>query len=118
MKSSMRPIDGQKLKEQLKKRGLTAQACSLALGCDRNYISACVNRGAMNKIVIVGLNREYNIDYADYEPTPEPKPEESKSINDTIMATLESANNIIDYNHLYKVVYQAVYKATKKALTE
>lgn len=104
------------LKNELKKRGLTASEASRKIGykCP-TALSKAMSNASMTSMTIAALQREYNIDpklYVIKEEESEAK--EEKAVSPTI--EIEKFADIRD--DLYRVIYGAVYAAVKKALSE
>lgn len=57
----MKEINGDALRLELKKRGLSLQRASLELGGSEKFLSDCVLRGRIAKTTMVMLDRLYNI---------------------------------------------------------
>ena len=68
-------IDGEKLRTEIKKRGMTGKEVSEELGLSTGYISDCICDGKIRKIVLMGLETKFGITYEDLkkvEPVQEP----------------------------------------------
>ena len=67
-------IDSEKLKKELRKRNLTNQDVSEAIGFSRDYITDCIRNGAISEPAARRLLEEYYIKYETIQPEIE-KPE-------------------------------------------
>ena len=104
------------LKNELKKRGLTASEASRKIGykCP-TALSKAMSNSSLTPMACAALQREYNIDpnlYVIKEEEPEVKEEK------TVPPTIEIEKFADIRNDLYRVIYGAVYAAVKKALAE
>lgn len=104
MRTKVMKIDGEKLTEELKKRGVSKSTASKEIGMGENYLSNVTHRNKITQIGAIALQKVYNIDPEAYElkdAKTEPKPEPEKSF---------------DEDALYRIIYTAVYNAMKTAL--
>ena len=109
---NMIKIDGNKLYEQFKERGLvTAKICN-DVGVNSGYFSNAKHRGRMANMMIVVLESRYGIPRDTYVITE--KSEQS------VVEVIPKEDFFTDENRriLYKIVYSAVYNAVKLALNE
>lgn len=106
-------INSEALKEEFKKRGLTASEVSVRLGYKSiGTISKALSNRRMTHIAVSALSREYNIPkelFVIEEKKPEPKLEKTEN---------EKSTEVIGKDELYRIIYAAVYAAMKKALAE
>lgn len=98
----------EKYKAVLKKKGLTQEMVSIALGRSHSYASHLV----IDQTFIDGLKKYYGINPEDIGAVPSCKEKPESNENP------ESDDHGIDYDQLYKCIYGAVYQAVKKALNE
>ena len=66
-------IDGKKLKNALKKRGLTAKEVSESIGKSSNYITGCVCTGAISDAAMQLIEIKYHIPREEIKITEEEK---------------------------------------------
>jgi hypothetical protein len=101
-------IDGKKLKDAIKSRGLTCEQVSLETGRGRTYIAYSVCTGIIAISETLLLDKLYGIKPSEYEYVePEPEP---------VVETPEhepTQTSGIDYVALYNTIYAAVYAALK-----
>ena len=116
MKKGMVDIDGTKLAEQIKQRGISFAEVSREIGYASGFINNCIARNQINNSAIKMLNMLYHIQPDDYkipEIVKAPDPEPEKEPQPTFVADL-----VVDYQMLFKVIYKAVLEALKKAWEE
>lgn len=111
-RTSGTPINADKLRKEIAKRGMTLTAASEEIGRASNFLSHTLSSGLIGKDTIVILDKLYNIPIDAY------KAEEPKTVTAEITTEARQEKTAIDYNELYKVVYSAMYNATKKILSE
>lgn len=109
-------INGEALRAELKKRGVTGVTVSSAIGYDNTYISHAILHNTIAKTAMRLLQTMYNIKPDSYVVKEEPKPEEVKA--EVAEVVQYSGLTDDDFQKLYKVIYTAVYEATKRALSE
>ena len=107
-------IDGEKLREELKTRGVTLMDASIKIGYDGSYLSKATRAGMMPKSSMLLIQAMYNIDPDSYRIKDEPIDVETSVVEVVHHTGLTDE----DIEKLYKVIYSAVYKATKRALEE
>lgn len=110
-------IDGNKLREIFKKRGVTLRDVSRTCGFEDSYFSKATISNKMPLYAIKLLEDRYRIDSKEFvieekkEDVKEPATVvESKSVDFTVSEEVEK--------QLYKIIYSAVYEAVKKAWAE
>lgn len=108
---TMIEIDGEKLRAEIFKRGLTFANASKELGHANTYIGNVIARGLIPSHAAILLKSLYNIDLDSYK-----KPEIYHQ--ESFIEKLQQQEPILDYDRLWKVIYTAVYEAIKKARTE
>lgn len=109
-------INGERLRAELKKRGVNMVTVSTAIGYEASYISAAIRFNKIAKSAILLLQTMYNINPDIYVVKEEPKAEDVKA--EVVEVVQHSGLTDDDLEKLYKVIYSAVYKATKRALEE
>lgn len=109
-------INGEALRAELKKRGVTGVTVSSAMGYDITYISHAIRHNTIAKTAIKLLQTMYNINPDIYVVKEKPKTEEVKA--EVVEVVQHSGLTDDDFQKLYKVIYSAVYEATKRALSE
>ena len=119
MKTETFPIDEEKLRKEITRRGMTLAEASKAIGRGCSYLNHHLSNGHTNMPTIMILEKIFNLPYDAYKldiPEPEPvQPEESeKELPGQMVFQLPNMNK----NDLWKLIYTAVYEATKKALEE
>lgn len=103
-------IDGQKLKAEIKRRGLTEKEISLELGWSQSYITDAIQRGMLRDSAILMLDKLYNIKIDDFVAEIEPE-----GVTEVSEPDVDSRSPQIDADKLYDVIYRAVYSAVKNA---
>lgn len=111
-------INGERLRAELKKRGVNMMTVSTAIGYEASYISAAIRYNKIAKSAILLLQTMYNINPDIYVVKEEPKAEEVEVKAEVVEVVQHSGLTDDDLEKLYKVIYSAVYKATKRALEE
>ena len=114
------PVNGDKLKLCLLKKGLRSSEVSREMGFAQNYLSDAARRGQMSGACAVMLENMYGIPLKDYKAElvmipeePEPEPEEHEA------PTAFAWNPPIEFwTALYNHIFSAVYEAVKKAWSE
>jgi len=106
-------IDGTKLYEQFKERGLFPTRVSTAIGVSVGYFSRAKRRGSMATMMTVLLESRYGIPKSTYVIEDE-KPET------TVVEVVPKEDFFSEENmkKLYKLMYSAMYNAMKQALSE
>ena len=105
------PIDAEKMEAELKKRGLSKAQAGVGIGASKGFIGNCTARGAIQKVYLPALEKEYNIRYEDIKPDePDPEPEEQKIPLDMPTAVFRGI--------MRTAPDEAVYRGVKKALLE
>lgn len=83
------PVDPEKFKAILKRKGLRASDVSAEIGFARNSIAAAVHSGLFSGPMVAGIKNVYGVEYSEYaynpeekkpEPQPEPEQKEEKSV--------------------------------------
>lgn len=114
-KSGSIEIDGQKLRDIFKKRGLYMKDVSRNCGYEDCYFSKASNKNKMSKTASIVLQDRYKIYPEDYEPDKEVVTVEVATVETpkTEMVISEETEKL-----LHKIIYSAVYEAVKKAWAE
>lgn len=102
-------IDGQKLKNIFKDRGLVPSKVSVEFGLDTAYFTKCFTKNKLSCVVAYTLEQKYNISknmYTVVEEEPKKEVAELNHIPEEIT------------KQLYRIIYSAVYAAVKKAWSE
>lgn len=107
-------INGDILREEFKKRGVTLSDASIKIGYDASYLSKSIRAGMMPKSSMLLIQAMYNIAPDSYHVKDEPIDVETSVVEVVHHTGLTDE----DLEKLYKVIYSAVYKATKRALEE
>ena len=114
-------IDGTKLAEIFKKRGLKMQDVSRDCGFDGSYFSHKVRENRMTKSAMILLQDRYKIYPNEYEvakPEPEIVSAELLPVEFTRSTEVEFTISEDTAKKLHKIIYSAVYEAVKLALNE
>lgn len=94
-------IDGTKLKNELKKRGVSMVEACAEIGYSSTYLSYCTRKGEISNKAVLLLEKTFGIKPDVYVEGIEKEAEKPTEF---------------DWNKLYEVIYTATYHATKKAL--
>lgn len=111
-------VDGKKLEEAFKKRGLDSKEVALELGFSRQYFKNAIygNRN-INGQAAAMLKKLYNMDRSEYEKVDEPdEPEIEEAIDIPEEAEFKINHDRelkigFDYDKLYEVIFKAVSDA-------
>lgn len=110
------PIDGDKLKYSVIKRGYSLSSISAELGYSHAWLHSACKAGRVRPIIIKIFEKMYNIPYSEYEPEKEEEPDpvvkEPKNIETHII------HDIVNLTDLKHVIYDAVYQAMYDALND
>lgn len=110
---NMIKIDGDKLYEQFKERGITPAKICKDIGVNGGYFSNAKHRGSLANMMIVLLESRYGIPRECYVIKEEVEP--------TVVEVVTANNDFFSEENqqkLYKLVYSAMYSAMKRALSE
>lgn len=122
-KSQTVKIDPDKLREELRRRGLNATAVSKEMGYASNYVSNALKNGAIGLPAANQLELRYNIDMesmkldAVKEKAPEVDSEEINSLKEEIQELTKSIKELAEEFANYKVQmlsYMRDFKNHKK----
>lgn len=103
------PINSDKLRKEISKRGLSTSEVSREIGHYSGYISDCINKSqAINEATAKMLQVLFNLPYEAYKAD---EPETATAIVPEIREVRS-----FDYDRLGEVIETAVYKAMSKAL--
>ena len=105
-------IDGNKLYQAMKERGLTPTKICREIGVNGGYFANAKSRGSIANMMIVLLESRYGIPRDTYVV----KEEEEVSIVEVVQH--DDFFSEENQQKLYKLVYSAVYNAMKRALSE
>lgn len=108
-------IDGQKLKREIEKRGLTAKQISEEIGYSSNAVSRYIRDNECAKSFLAVVEVKYNISLDDIKLD---KKEEPVVQTETIKEVVKEVTVNIDYEKLAEIIENAVYKAVSKAWNE
>lgn len=100
-------IDGDKLRAELKKRGLNISVLSQQLGYSKSYLNWAIRNNQLSMPAIKILENDYNLHLDAY--VVKDKKEE---------AVIDENTGGVNYHTLYRVIYGACYQAMKRALSE
>lgn len=103
-------IDSNKLREEIKKRGVTYRQASCNVGCSEDYFYNAFYTKRMKYSIVKMLDMIYNIKPEAYVQKPEEPAE--RPVNEEI------PNNGLDWQRLHNVIYEAVYNAFKNVMSE
>ena len=118
--SSMKQIDGERLKKALLRRDLKVAETGLALGRSRGFLSNSVKNGWIHKATIQILDERYGIKLAEYEIPEEPKEDPAKdtksedALEDIITAAVLKALEEFSENHGPEAIVKAMEKWRKE----
>ena len=108
---NMVSIDSNKLREEIRKRGITYRQASCEVGCSEKYFDNVFYTKRMKYSIVKMLDMIYNINPEAYVQKPE-EPREAEPEKD------ETTNNELDWQRMHNVIYEAVYNAFKKVMSE
>lgn len=114
-------IDGTKLAEIFKKRGLKMQDVSRDCGFEGSYFSHKIRENRMAKSAMILLQDRYKIYPNEYEldkPEPEIVSAELLPVEFTRSTEVEFTISEDTAKKLHQIIYSAVYEAVKLALNE
>ena len=109
---NMTKIDGEKLYEQFKERGITPTKICKDIGVNSGYFANAKHRGSIANMMIVLLESRYGIPRERYVLKSEPETAVVEVVTDKDFFAEENQRK------LYKIVYSAVYNAMRRALNE
>lgn len=109
-RSTLKTIDGEKLREEFKRRNLRPSEASMELGFSQGIIAAGIRANKLNTVVINGLKLRYSIEPSSYVIQENTFP--CNTAKEQSVFTEEVLQS------LHKVIYSAVYEAVKKAWAE
>lgn len=111
-----KPIDGEKLRAELRQRNITMLAASHAIGHGNTYIKNAVDAGRLSESSIMLLEHLYHIDpdlYVVPEKSDEPEPEVVE-----VQSVPQQIELVWDDRKLYALINNAVFNAIKRAFGE
>lgn len=112
-------IDGTKLAEIFKKRGIKLQDVSRDCGFDGSYFSHKIRENRMTKSAMILLQDRYKIYPSEYEivkPEPETVMAELLPVEFARSTEVEFTISEDTAKKLHQIIYSAVYEAMKLAL--
>lgn len=110
-------IDGTKLAEIFRKRGLKMQDVSRDCGFDGSYFSHKVRENRMTKSAMILLQDRYKIYPSEYEVAkPEPEIVQAELLPVELSRSTEFTISEDTAKKLHQIIYSAVYEAMKMAL--
>lgn len=99
MTTEMKPIDGVKLENELKKRGTSIYDASVQIGYSRNALKWSAKRGEISRRALTGLKYCFNIDYEAIKPDlREEKAEKVKDIDEAEKTAENAKFAVLDVN--------------------
>lgn len=100
-------VDKNKLYSAILTRGLSLREVSRAIGYHEDYIaSQAGSRGMLNKVAVIGLEREFGIKLEEYELKPE-----KQKLQEEQQKTDSRKVSDLTADELAKLIYKAVYGA-------
>ena len=96
-------IDSEKIRKELKRRGLNMRQASLEMGRSAGYLKTTLSKGIISVSSMMLIEHMYGIKQADVEIKKAEEVKEPEKQPD------------IDYDKIYEVIYTAVYHAVKQA---
>lgn len=117
-KKTVYPVNGDKLRLCLAKKGLKISVASAQMGFNANFLNDCARRGVISAVGKVSLESLFGIRYEDYKAEePKMETEQEPEIPEE-PRKMELAVPQEFWISLYNHIYRAVYEAVKKAWTE
>lgn len=114
-KTTMLPIDTEKLRTEIQRRGLTPSEVSHKLGRTQTFLSHSFASGKIAKATTVQLESMFNMKYEDYKQE-EPKQEPTRLETPEILL---GGQMIFSPNQISKKdLWEIIYTATKKAIED
>ena len=115
-KTTMLPIDTEKLRKEIQRRGLTPSEVSRKIGRTHTFISHSLSSGKIAKATTVQLESMFNLKYEDYKQE-EPKQEPTRLETPEILlgGQMVFAPNQIGKKDLWEIIYTATRKALEDA---
>lgn len=110
-------IDGTKLSEIFKKRGLKLQDVSKDCGFEGSYFSHKIRENKISKSAMILLQDRYKIYPTEYEiDKPEPEIVHADLLPVEVTQSMEFVISDEAAKKLHQIIYSAVYEAMKMAL--
>jgi IS30 family transposase len=110
------PIDGEKLKIEILKKGLSFKQIDEEVGFAHGYVSRTTKRNSITRGFIKMLEKMYDIPFSDYEPEKSKQQEDQPAVDaETIKPETHIIHDIINLSELKHVIYEAVYQAVLDA---
>jgi len=107
-------IDGQKLREEFKKRNLSAIQVEKECGFGKSTVNHYCSENRISKLAVEMFAMKYNIPFDSYK-----KVEEIPQVENQIVKVVQHTSfTEDDLQKLYQVIYSATYAAMKRALSE
>lgn len=107
-------IDGQKLREEFKKRNLSLTQVERECGFGQSVVSHYCTNNYVTKLAIEMFALKYNIQFDTYK-----KVEEVPQVENQVVEVIQRTSfTDDDLQKLYQVIYSATYAAMKRALNE
>lgn len=111
--TNTRPINEQKLRREIEKRGLTLVQVSQDMGRGKSYMNHVMSDLKISEPTVVQLKLLYNLPYEAYEPDKEPEPEpEPEKLDGQMEFKLPP---MIGKKELWEIIYTATKKALEDA---
>ena len=106
-------IDGQKLREEFKKRNLSLTQVEKECGFGQSTMSHWCSKNYITKMVREMLALRYNIQFDTYK-----KVEEVPQVENQVVEVVQHHSlTEEDWKQLYTVIYSATYEAMRRALS-
>lgn len=109
---NMISIDGDRLKAELEKKGLTGSEVGLQLGYSKGYISVCIGNEKISKVATIAIENMFGIPIERYQKVEVTNAASSVS-DDELKKILECLENL---NKKYDVVLEKLQKIQGKLL--
>lgn len=104
--ANMISVDSEKMRNELKRRGLNMRQVSLEMGRSTGYLKTTLAKGVISIPSIKLIERMYGIKQEDIE------------IKKEVEKVEEPKKEELDFDKIYEVIYTAVYHAVKQAWKE
>lgn len=118
-KENRYPIDKEKFRKEITRRGLSLTEASLEIGRASSYLSNIICEGNINKATITVLEKLYNLHYEAYKQTESvPESAQTETSEEPPKGQMTFQLPSMTKDEFWKVIYTAVYEAVKKAWSE
>ena len=118
-KTQTLPIDEEKLRSEIRKRGLTPSEVSTTLGRATTFISHAFQTGYIAKATTIQLEHMFNLKYEAYKPA-EPLMNKPLEVPERVVGGQMTFNlqHEISKKELWEIIYTANKKAYEDAFAE